>query len=177
MDNEEVLNVAEETVTETETVDVDWKEKAEKLEAQVSNLNKALHETRKKPVTDVDTIIETKLREIEERRIGDDIEEIAASIAGKDAEKALEVYRNTLKPSGYSRAAIERDMQSALLLANKDRFLADTEKKARKSIAEKKAMETANVNLSSAPEESDETEYTETERAFINQMAKYARKK
>lgn len=176
MDNEEVLDSVEETVTETETVDVDWEAKAAKLEAQVNNLNRALHETRKKPVTDVDTIIETKLREIEERRVNDDIEEIARNVAGDEVEKALEVYRNTLKPSGYSRAAIERDMQSALLLANKEKLLADSEKKARKSVAEKKAMETASVRVSSAPEGDEEVELTEAERAFIKQMASYARK-
>lgn len=175
MDNEEVTMSVEETVTETEAVEVDWKEKAEKLEVQVNNLNKALHETRRKPASDIDTVIETKMREIEERRIQDDIDEIARSVAGDDVEKALEVYKNSLKPSGYSRAAIERDMQAALLLANKDKLLAETEKKARKSIAEKKSMEMASVSLNSAPEESGE-ELSDTERSFINQMAKYARK-
>ena len=175
MENEEVLTGSEETVEVTETVEVDWKAEAEKLKDQVNNLNKALHETRKKPATDVESIIESKLREVEERRIQDDIDEIAKSIAGDDAAKAMEVYKNTLKPSGYSRTAIERDMQAALLLANKDKLLADSEKKARKSIAEKKSTEMASVSINSAPEESED-DLSDVERSFINNMAKYARK-
>lgn len=172
MENEEVLEGVEE-VEETET---DWKAEAIKAKDQITNLNKALHEARKKPVSDVESLVDEKLRAIEERRVQEDIEEIAKQIGGDDAEKVLETYRTTLKPSGYSRAALERDLKAAHLLTNKDKLLADAEKKARKSFAEKTAMTNTSLNISSAPEEQDDDQMSEDERKFIKNMAQYARK-
>jgi len=173
MENEEVLDGVGEVVETTET---DWKAEAEKAKEQINNLNKALREARNKPPTDIETLVDEKLRSIEERRVQEDIEEIAKQVGGEDAEKILETYRTTLKPSGFSRAALERDMKAAHLLVNKDKLLADAEKKARKSYAEKTAMETSSVNVSSAPEEPEDDQMTEAERNFIKKMATYARK-
>lgn len=175
MENEEVLEGVETTVEETET-DTDWKAEAIKAKDQINNLNNALREARKKPVSDVESLVDEKLRAIEERRVQEDIEEIAKQIGGEDAEKVLETYRTTLKPSGYSRAALERDLKAAHLLTNKDKLLADAEKKARKSFAEKTAMENTSLSISSAPEEPEDDQMTEEERKFIKHMAQYARK-
>lgn len=175
MEDEDVI--VQDDAVDTEVQDVDWEAKAKKAEEQINNLNKALHESRKsKAPADIDSVIEQKLQEIEQKRMQDDMEEIAKSIGGNNAEKLLETYKNELKPSGFSRAALERDLKKAQLLVDKDRLLAEAEKKARKSIAEKSSMETASVSVTSESEDSDETEYTEAERALIKQMKGFARK-
>lgn len=173
MENEEVIKGVEEVVEPAETTD--WEAKAKKLEEQANNLTKALREARSKPASDIETLVDEKLRVIEERRVQEDIEEIAKQIGGDDSEKVLETYRTTLKPSGFSRAALERDLKAAHLLTNKDKLLADAEKKARKSFAEKSSMTNASVNVTSAPEEKDEAEYTAEERQFLSKMANYAK--
>ena len=172
MEDEEVLDGVEEVV---ETTEPDWKAEAEKAKEQVNNLNKALREARSKPVGDIETLVDEKLRAIEERRVQEDIEELAKQIGGDDSEKILETYRTTLKPSGFSRAALERDLKAAHLLTNKDKLLADAEKKARKSFAEKSSMTNASVSVTSAPEETDDNEYTNEERQFLSKMANYAK--
>lgn len=172
MEDEEVSGSVEEVV---EMIEPDWKAEAEKAKEQVNNLNKALREARSKPASDIETLVDEKLRVIEERRVQEDIEEIAKQIGGDDSEKVLETYRTTLKPSGFSRAALERDLKAAHLLTNKDKLLADAEKKARKSFAEKSSMANASVNVTSAPEEKDENEYTSEERQFLSKMANYAK--
>jgi len=175
MENEDVI--VQEDAVETEVQETDWKAKAERAEQQINNLNKALHESRKsKAPADIDSVIEQKLQEIEHKRMADDMEEIAKSLGGDNASKLLETYKNELKPSGFSRAAIERDLKKAQLLVDKDRLLAEAEKKARKSFAEKSAMENSSMNITSAPEEKDDDQLSETERNFIKKMATYARK-
>lgn len=174
MENEEVIGEVTEVVETAETTD--WEAKAKKLEEQANNLTKALREARSKPAGDIETLVDEKLRAIEERRVQEDIEEIAKQIGGEDAEKVLETYRTTLKPSGYSRAALERDLKAAHLLTNKDKLLADAEKKARKSFAEKSAMENTSLSINSASEEPEDDQMTEEERKFIKTMAQYARK-
>ncbi len=169
--------VTAQEVVEVETQETDWEAEAVKLKEQVNNLNKALHEKRQSKVpADIDSVIEQKLQEIEQKRMGDDLEELAKAIGGDSADKILETYKNELKPSGFSRAALERDLKKAQLLVDKDKLLAEAEKKARKSIAEKSSMETASVNVTSVSEDTDDIELSESERQFIKQMKGYARK-
>jgi len=171
MENQETV-----TVEETQVEEKDWKAEAEKLASQVQNLNKAVHEARTKKPADVEAIIEEKLQAIEKKRMQDDIEEVAMSLAGSDEMKAklLETYNNRLKPSGFSRGSIERDLKEALLLANKDKVLSDAEKKARKAFAEKSAVQSASVNVSSSQDE-DEPELSQSERNFLKNMEEYAK--
>lgn len=171
MENQETV-----TVEETQVEEKDWKAEAEKLASQVANLNKAVHEARSKKPADVESIIEEKLQAIEKKRMQDDIEEVASSLAGNDELKAklLDTYNNRLKPSGFSRGSIERDLKEALLLADKDRVLSEAEKKARKSLAERSAVQGASVSVSTAPEE-DEAELSQAEKQFLKQMEGYSK--
>lgn len=165
----------QETIVETQVEEKDWKAEAERLAQQVSNLNKAVHEARSKKPADVEALIEEKLQGIEQKRMADDIEETAKQFAGNDEERAkiLEVYKNDLKPSGFSLAAIKRDMEKAALLANKDKVLSEAEKKARKALAEKSAMQNSSVNMTSAPVDEDEPALSEAERRMIEQIKPY----
>lgn len=153
------------------------KAEAERLHNQVSNLNKALSEKRKAdkvPATDIDQVIESKLKDIERKRMSDDIEEIAGIIATSDEErvKLIETYSSRLNPTGYSRGAIERDLKDAYILVNKDKYISEAEKKARKSVAEKQAMNTASINVSSSQED-DEPDRTPEEKKFLQLMKNY----
>lgn len=174
-------NLVEDVQSVEDGEEKDWQAEAQKLSGQVANLNKALHETRSKKSsgTDVETIIERKLQDMEKARRQDDIEEIALSIAPSEDErtKLLDVYAKRIQPSGFSKTALKRDLEEAYMLANREKFVAEAEKRARKTYAEGESMRSANISAKREETDEEETEsYSEAEKKLLDALRSQVKK-
>lgn len=136
----------------SEESDIDYKAELEKAQEEKRKISGALAEERRlrkeaqqaatdKPA-DTDALVEDIYGKLEKRRADDEVDEVIESMTSNSDEQALikELYTNRLKPTGFSRKAIKADIESAYLLANRSKFLTDAEKKARKALAEEKAL-------------------------------------
>jgi len=120
---------------------------------------------------EIDAAIRKGLDAIERRRIQDEIDTQLEEIAKDPDERALvkEVYENGIQASGFTRKAIKDDLMRAILLANRSRFEADIEKKVRKSVAEKEAIEKSNITTKGtvSEETASDEKISRADKAFM----------
>jgi|15BtaG_2_1085339.scaffolds.fasta_scaffold00749_8 Zn-dependent metalloprotease len=189
--NEDTKDVTEETNvtspdTETQEESVDWKGEADRLRAENEKLADvsrkqagALREERKKrkqvETEDVsqDTGLDKALSRIEKKRIDDEIEEQLFDLVENADEREVvkHYYNERLQPSGFTRRKIQEDIKLARIMANKSKVQAEAERKARKSLAEKQALENTSTQVRSSVEEgaANKPKYNKKEKAFLRQ--------
>ena len=86
----------------------------------------------------VSSVVKKVLAEERKARVADELDGILDSQC-KDSKYRDLVrfhYENTIKPTGESRAAIERDIARCKLLANESKYISEAQKKARRDNAE-----------------------------------------
>lgn len=98
--------------------------------------------------TDVDVAIRKGLDAIERRRVQDEIDSNLEDLISNSDERELVrvIYEDQLRPSGFTRTAIRKDIQRARILANSSKIEAEVEKKVRKDVAQKEAMRKSGGN-------------------------------
>lgn len=159
---EEVDEVEDESVGQT----VDWEEKYRKTRIALKE------ERQKKKGSVIEETVETIVAKHQQLRLQEDIEETAERLGEtpEERKRILDIYKSDLKPSGFSRRAIERDLKKAKLLASEDKFVAEAEKKAKKSLAEAKAMGATDGQVRTVEtdsEDEDWSEFSDADRAFM----------
>lgn len=179
------------TGTQEGTQEVDWKAEAERLKAEaeqkdakITDLNKAVsseRQKRKEVKDEDDTDLESRLlKKLRLATAEDTVQDTLKTLADSDEDRAkiLETYKNRMVATGLSKEDIVRDLQDAKLLALKDKAFAEAEKKARKSFAEKSAMQNSNANISSdrSEEEQSEQNLSDSERRFAQAMKSQIKK-
>jgi len=159
---EEAEEVVEEETTDEEPVEesIDYAAELERVKAEKNNVSGALGKERKlrkeaeaklrseEPEADISSVtdqVREGIAQAEKQRILDDVDEMLEDLSDNPSERELirEIYETRIKPSGFSKRALTKDLEMAKLLANKDRYVGSAERKARKSIAEKKALQEA----------------------------------
>ena len=97
---------------------------------------------------DVDAAIQKGLDKIERRRIQDEIEDTLYNLIKNSDERELVrvIYEDQLRPSGFTRSAIRKDIRRARILANSSKIEAEVERKVRKDVAQEKAMRNSSSN-------------------------------
>lgn len=181
--SEEKTEVETKVETEVET-EVNYKAELEKVKAEKEKLEEvarkqagALREERRlrkqgeqSEEAPEDKVVSKVIDEIEKRRIADDIEATLEEMTPNQEERELirHHYENSIKSTGSTRRAIKADLENAKLLANKSRFLSEAEKKVKKEMAERKAVEDAQGKVTPEPrEEEDKKEFSPKEKAFL----------
>lgn len=166
--------MSEEQIVTTE--EKDWKAEAESLALKNENLNKALHEARskskEKETPDVGSLKEEILKEVRMETRKATIDSQLAGLA--DEEKAK--VKGALGRINYDSSSDEdtlKAIEEAKLLAL---GVSHAEKKARKSIAEKSAMQSASVSVQSSPVEEDEQNLSADEKNLLELFKGYAQK-
>lgn len=166
--------MSEEQIVTTE--EKDWKAEAESLALKNENLNKALHEARskskEKETPDVGSLKEEILKEVRMETRKATIDSQLAGLA--DEEKAK--VKGALGRINYDSSSDEdtlKAIEEAKLLAL---GVSHAEKKARKSIAEKSAMQSASVSVQSSPVEEDEQNLSADEENLLELFKGYAQK-
>lgn len=166
--------MSEEQIVTTE--EKDWKAEAEKLAAEKENLNKALHEARlkskEKEVPDVGSLKEEILKEVRMETRKATIDKQLADLVDEDKAKVT----NALKRLNYDSSSDEdtlKAIEEARLLAL---GVSHAEKKARKSLAEKSAVQSASVSVQSSQVEEDEQNLSADEKNLLELFKGYAQK-
>jgi len=113
-----------------------------------------------------------KAREID--RQSDYISEVLDKVATSDSEKKLIKYHyeNSIKQSGFTRAAILADLENAKILANREKLIRENEEL---SESLKSYSSRGNQNFSGQKIKSNEKEppLTEADRKMLNAFGKY----
>lgn len=131
-------------------------------------------EEERQPTTDkdIDSLISERLTAIERRRVEDEIDDIIDSMSSnEDERKAIKItYEKRMAPSGFSRRAIARDLEDARLLVNRTKYIADAEKRAKRSLAERQAIESVSGRVASRPEEQESDRMTRNDKQFLDRF-------
>jgi len=153
------------------------RKKRKELQEELKEESKETKEAEKPKETsgDVKDLIQKELDSREKSRVLDDIDDILDSVTNDPKERELieEIYDKRIVPSGFSRKALISDIMDAKLMANKSKFMAEAEGKAKKSLAQKFALGSSKIKLNSQVEdnaESGDDELTREEQAFLKRF-------
>lgn len=117
----------------------------------------------------IEAVASKVLEKLTRKQVSEEMDELVSSMSDDADERELikAIYEKRITPSGTSRAALSRDLLDAQLLANRSRFIAEAEKKAKKSVAEAAAMRMAGTKVQAKVTEEEKPEYTKAEREFL----------
>lgn len=167
MEDEQVIIENENESTD----DVSYKEKYEKARIALKEERKA-----KKELPDIDRLVEEKLEQRMKAFEQGSVEEIVSEMTDDEdeAKKILDIYQSRIRSTGFSRAQIKKDIEDARILANKDKYQTEAEKKAKKTLAETQAMKIASVGKTPSSSDSEEVEdYSGFSEADLALMKRY----
>lgn len=184
--------MSEDTKVEDETTqkdsseesEIDYKAEYEKYKEIANNQRIALQRKNKAKQDDdndtqdpVEEIIDKALERAEVKRREEDIEDMLESISSNPDERQLikHIYENDLRQSGFSKRAIQADLEKARILANRGKFVAEAERKAKKSIAEEAVLkQTSSSSVKAKVEEAQaDKKLSRREKSFLNAMNRY----
>lgn len=108
------------------------------------------------------------------------IDDILLSLSDNETERALikAVYEQDLRPRGYTRDAIQSDLEKAYLIANKGRYASELEKKAEARLKQSSAQTKAVTNASAGsgnigrPSPEPAPQYNEREMELLKRVGK-----
>jgi len=151
--------------------DISYKEKYEKARI-------ALKETRKatKELPDIDRLVEEKLEQRMKAFEQGSVEDILSEMTddSDEATKIKEIYQSRIRSGGFSRSQIKKDLEDARILANKDKYQTEAEKRAKKTLAETQAMKMAAVGKTTSSSEGEDVEdYSAFSPADLALMERY----
>jgi hypothetical protein len=147
------------------------KQKKDQLKSAKQEL--ATREDKEEPEaneSDIKAIIQNEVKASERMRVKDDIDEAIETATDNMEERELIrfIYENRIVPSGFSRRSIQRDIQDARLIANRERFVASAKREARAAEAEKAAMQaTGSPKLGARPTKVTGQALTAEEKKFL----------
>lgn len=170
----------EEEIDVTDSSSEEGQSPAEKdYKTMYENTQRALREEREKSKTlknnahvDVDSLIDKRLAEREKSRLNEDIETEINNMSSTDEErKAIkEIYDKRITPSGFSMTAIRRDLEDALLLANRGKLTAKQEARIKQGIAQENALKSVAGSAPAVEEDDSETSYSADDKAFLTKL-------
>lgn len=139
------------------------------------------------PQADIDSLIEKKtserLNKLRVEESSEVIDEILNELSDNEQERALvkEVYGHEVVTSGFSRAAITKDLKKAFLLANAERFEAIAFEKAKAKVRKDNAQDkAASVSAAGAttpgrepPKVEEPTLYTDRDQKWLSYLQEH----
>jgi hypothetical protein len=134
-------------------------------------------ELAKKITDDVLVVLEERERKNELKRMGDFVEEVLASVSVNESEKELIKYHydNSIKISGTSREAILADIETAKILANKQKIIQENEELSEmvKSFSTRGAQNFSGQKIKS---EKKEPKLSDKDQKILNAFSKFGAK-
>lgn len=154
------------------TVKALTKERTLRKEAKAESASSSEAETSKEKEDDADDldVVASKVAEkLSRQNLEEEADELISQLSDDEDEKKLikAIYENRITPSGTSRKALARDILDAQLLANRSKYQAEAEKKAKKSVAQTAAMKMAGVKVTAKSSDEEKPEYSRSEREFL----------
>lgn len=170
MEDEEVLI---ENENESVNDDVSYKEKYEKARIALKEARKATRD-----VPDIDKLVDEKLdqrmKAFEQGSVDDILSEMTDD--SEEAQKIKEIYQSRFRSTGFTKSQITKDLEDARILANKDKYQTEAEKRAKKTLAETTAMKMASSPRVASEGETQEAEdwssLSELERTALKRIGK-----
>lgn len=149
------------------------REKRKAIEAELERLKEQSKAKGEEPEDEPE--LDSKLQEWRKKDLLDYrdelIEEMASSV---DEAEAIKVQFDRIYRNEDSKRAVKELLSDAALLANKDRVLADAEKRARKGVAERHALGMANTRARSSRDRETKTINEAIPKAVGMDPARYA---
>lgn len=154
-----------------------YKEIANNQRIALQRKNKAKQEDDEESEDPGVELIGKALEKFEAKRRQEDVEDILEGITSNADERDLirHIYENDLRQSGFSKRAIQADLEKARILANRSKYEAEAERKVKKGIAEETAMRNAGSSSvrSKVEEATTDVKLNRTEKSFVNAMNRY----